>query len=1043
MNMRLWLSRTGFPTVQYWTEYDSQAREFRVRLRQTGFENKPLLDQDPWTVPLSWAVVIDGMVIREGIHVMSHTKDLLVIPGVPVAPDFISLGRQWSFYGRLKHMNATDRVLKMKAVKDPDAYNRLMAFASICETERTRLVCAIVEEQRQQRRRRRRLWDGGDANSNSSAIGTNGTKSDERNSLSKESGYSDESKRGVGVGGGGGSGDDTLHRTVGYDDDDEDQKERKEMKGSHGQQRADVIPVLHAPRPVTPGSGTPFASPFASPYASPYASPHDRQQAAGAGTGAGATATPSSSSASLSSSSASSSSSSSSSTPTTPTHARSFATPSTIGRGGPLDAQLAAASSYARSLSSPHRMMNMGASPSNIGGGIRGGGQGGSGGGGGGGGDVDAEHKASTCYDEPHDHHHDHQHHHHHHHHHHPHHHHSPHGNETERQQRPPVVHPKVSVQAGRHHVLTSPSSSSSSLSSSSSSSSSSASALLTSSVAAMIARDTARRNSSTALRHYLFNQPPRAPLKHKNTRLRSKQTSTSSHSTPQQQQQQQQMQKQEGQQHGMEATHDMDKPPAGRAPHADSAPLRGGGGGGGGGGSVSDHTVPHPPVSISSTTTATVPASASAQTATSAPDLQRMTLRCTSYPSSYAHSPSPSSSTLSCPDGALVCPLVDADMMVSTETASFAVPSGGSDRDSRSDRLTSDDLHSLSPAVLESPIARVPAPKLTPMLQPAECTDLRSRGRAGGRADAAAVGGDDDDGGDNDDAGSFVLQKGSTNTEGDSTLANGFSGLNNPIHNDDEGKEQDVRSSITGSSSRTARGEMQQRSATPHLPFSIPRSTPRHSSTASAFPAASRTLDNGTPQLQSGLGSGHQGNHTSGDGLKGGSHVVFGRSEKYASVGEGEGEGEEGGVDGDDNDDDDDNGDGTDSDNLQHTSFAHLSFSSHPPHPHHHPHHHPHPHPHPHHPHPQPPLPSHPDSSDSAPVPHAPPHQNHQSLSRPAHKVDQVSGVRLLYSRVHASIIKDEALSLGVRGRLLEGFKVGTKLFTLHLLSLLFFTYF
>ncbi len=187
--MRSWLTRTGFPTVQYWTEYDSQAREFRVRLRQTGYENKPLLDQDPWMLPLVWAVVKDRIILREGLHVMRHLDDVIIIPNLPAELDFISLGQQWSFYGRLKHMNSTDPVLFRRAVEDPDAFSRLMAFSDICETERARIVSLLVTKERREaqrmyyecgacimpRRYENELREGTDEYDTASTCGTNET----------------------------------------------------------------------------------------------------------------------------------------------------------------------------------------------------------------------------------------------------------------------------------------------------------------------------------------------------------------------------------------------------------------------------------------------------------------------------------------------------------------------------------------------------------------------------------------------------------------------------------------------------------------------------------------------------------------------------------------------------------------------------------------------------------------------------------------------------------------------------------------------------
>lgn len=144
-----WLTRTGHPTITYTTSYDEAKKQYVVNLTQTGFEKHP--GSEPWTVPIDWALVSNGKNTNEGVYVMTSATASFTIPDVPTKPDFISIAREWSFFGRVKNGNldATGQPdrnqLALQALSDPDAVNRRFAYQQLAGNEKNRLITALVK----------------------------------------------------------------------------------------------------------------------------------------------------------------------------------------------------------------------------------------------------------------------------------------------------------------------------------------------------------------------------------------------------------------------------------------------------------------------------------------------------------------------------------------------------------------------------------------------------------------------------------------------------------------------------------------------------------------------------------------------------------------------------------------------------------------------------------------------------------------------------------------------------------------------------------
>lgn len=100
-----WLQRTGYPTLVV-EEETWEGGNGKVKVRQTGFEEKLEDERYPWIVPIKWAAVKDGKVVEEGLVILQEEKGEIAIKGEK--PDFVSIACDWSFYGDVKNEAGTD-----------------------------------------------------------------------------------------------------------------------------------------------------------------------------------------------------------------------------------------------------------------------------------------------------------------------------------------------------------------------------------------------------------------------------------------------------------------------------------------------------------------------------------------------------------------------------------------------------------------------------------------------------------------------------------------------------------------------------------------------------------------------------------------------------------------------------------------------------------------------------------------------------------------------------------------------------------------------
>lgn len=144
---KCWLKRTGFPHVSYTTAYDAEAKQYKCTMTQTGFEKhaddpKQVAKNNtgPWDIPIDWAVVKGGKVVREGVFRFSSAEAVLTVDNIDEQPDFMSFARNWSFFGKSRNASATTAELTTQALSDPDAINRYFAYRAIADTEKANVI---------------------------------------------------------------------------------------------------------------------------------------------------------------------------------------------------------------------------------------------------------------------------------------------------------------------------------------------------------------------------------------------------------------------------------------------------------------------------------------------------------------------------------------------------------------------------------------------------------------------------------------------------------------------------------------------------------------------------------------------------------------------------------------------------------------------------------------------------------------------------------------------------------------------------------------
>nr|CCA16421.1 metalloprotease family M01 putative [Albugo laibachii Nc14] len=141
---RTWLKRPGHPHVTYSTSYESTTCEYKVWMKQTGFENMPSDNAGPWVIPVDYALIKGGKVMKEGLFTFSEKEFSYVIKDVKEKPDFFSFARGWSFFGTSKSEDNSIDVLVKQTKSDPDSVNRYQGYRMVADLEKAKIINGLL-----------------------------------------------------------------------------------------------------------------------------------------------------------------------------------------------------------------------------------------------------------------------------------------------------------------------------------------------------------------------------------------------------------------------------------------------------------------------------------------------------------------------------------------------------------------------------------------------------------------------------------------------------------------------------------------------------------------------------------------------------------------------------------------------------------------------------------------------------------------------------------------------------------------------------------
>jgi aminopeptidase N len=131
---RIWLKQTGFPHIQVSGKYDQDNHWYHLNLIQSYPEGG-----SPWTIPFQATLVdIEGNDIAEIQIRVNFPEKKIVFENVE-RPAFVSLNRNYAFYGRVKQ-DLDTQTLRLQALKDNDTVNRFLALYGLAEQELIRLI---------------------------------------------------------------------------------------------------------------------------------------------------------------------------------------------------------------------------------------------------------------------------------------------------------------------------------------------------------------------------------------------------------------------------------------------------------------------------------------------------------------------------------------------------------------------------------------------------------------------------------------------------------------------------------------------------------------------------------------------------------------------------------------------------------------------------------------------------------------------------------------------------------------------------------------
>jgi aminopeptidase N len=133
-----WLHTIGYPHVTATTRYEPATQRYLIQ-----FEQQVPSGLNPFHLPIELALVDRSGRDVEGTRRLFELREEcaeLALEGIREAPAFVSLNRDYSFYGTFHHGNVAREELILQSRLDPDAYNRVDAMRQLTEVQRLRLL---------------------------------------------------------------------------------------------------------------------------------------------------------------------------------------------------------------------------------------------------------------------------------------------------------------------------------------------------------------------------------------------------------------------------------------------------------------------------------------------------------------------------------------------------------------------------------------------------------------------------------------------------------------------------------------------------------------------------------------------------------------------------------------------------------------------------------------------------------------------------------------------------------------------------------------
>ncbi len=133
-----WLYRAGYPDVTARTEYRKAEKKFLIQ-----FHQKIEAEKSPFHLPVELALMdARGRLIPGTEHVceLKEESATVALENIEQEPAVVSLNRDYSFYGTFRHENATLENLRLQALLDTNAFNRVEAMRQITDQQRVALL---------------------------------------------------------------------------------------------------------------------------------------------------------------------------------------------------------------------------------------------------------------------------------------------------------------------------------------------------------------------------------------------------------------------------------------------------------------------------------------------------------------------------------------------------------------------------------------------------------------------------------------------------------------------------------------------------------------------------------------------------------------------------------------------------------------------------------------------------------------------------------------------------------------------------------------